>query len=916
MAGGSHPKASSHKPSSSSSSSHRKSRWESTATSSDSKPPPLQPPKPSSNPNPQSASQSAPSPNSKPPTKPSQHTASGPSPGSIGPSSYPDGPPPPPAYGFHMLERRTIVLADGSVRTYFALPPDYQDFPQGPNPMNYGGRMFPHGGFENRMPPMMNSEGFRDREDPYRQGKNQDYWNSLGLDGRGPVPVPAYLEGSLKRKFGGVDENKDEFDRHRQQNMQMGNASSNLNNNPSRYSLGGVSSPFRREDEVRSSKYMRIGGGTFENYSGVENVRAKHLDVDPVALEKAFLYFVKVVNETESSRRMYLEDGKQGSLHCVACDRFDYVELVVFCCFCLKLFDFDLHEINGVCVSQAVCFLVLAVYRFGKVYSAELLSGLLSPQIMEDMKGFSNVIGGLAIFFCCNFELGLAHMMFLKYGFVLHFSLLWKCFLSPTVVSKDENKVVLCPEVFFGDLKEYKGTNLFLHLLSTSAFRSILGVLCLLSLYMSLTHEEYTVIKSILWSALAYCIGYLGYKLVVKVACGTLAMFAFCVTLFCLVKLVPSTMVVSSILSSKGFPDMHALVMHAYYSDTAESRVDHLGLHKALCVLMGWNYSKPPDATKVYQFLSADEAAANQEDLVIWPPIVIIHNTNTGKGKDGRMEGLGNRLMDSKLRGTYSRIGFLPLMQLGGYSSLSLPDYCPMNLCGGYLASDSLLLVVHFLSSFSLENSLKSLFQDSFKSDLQLPFQNFGVPHAGGLLNLGFSAGKPKSVYGRDGHLGITIVKFPNDQSGLREAVRLAEYFEKENRGRRAWFHVQPLVSSKDDEKNPLLVKLDEKTGEKNRVLYGYLGTAADLDKVDFDTRKRAVIESRREYKSMKFDRDSRWIWRRCKMEVVVASHRENTASRALIRGCGDGIFVVLKDNVRSLLLYYTYYLKDRKLDR
>lgn len=103
--------------------------------------------------------------------------------------------------------------------------------------------------------------------------------------------------------------------------------------------------------------------------------------------------------------------------------------------------------------------------------------------------------------------------------------------------------------------------------------------------------------------------------------------------------------------SSKEFPDMHALMMHTYNSDNVDLRVDHLGLHKALCVLMGWNYSKPPDNAKAYQFLPASEAAANQDDLVLWPPVVLIHNTVTGKSKDGRMEGLGNKLMDTKIRG-------------------------------------------------------------------------------------------------------------------------------------------------------------------------------------------------------------------------------------------------------------------------
>jgi hypothetical protein len=33
--------------------------------------------------------------------------------------------PPPQPYGFHNLDRRVMPLADGTVRTYFALPPDY-----------------------------------------------------------------------------------------------------------------------------------------------------------------------------------------------------------------------------------------------------------------------------------------------------------------------------------------------------------------------------------------------------------------------------------------------------------------------------------------------------------------------------------------------------------------------------------------------------------------------------------------------------------------------------------------------------------------------------------------------------------------------------------------------------------------------
>ncbi|XP_010511334.1 PREDICTED: uncharacterized protein LOC104787443 [Camelina sativa] len=216
--------------------------------------------------------------------------------------------------------------------------------------------------------------------------------------------------------------------------------------------------------------------------------------------------------------------------------------------------------------------------------------------------------------------------------------------------------------------------------------------------------------------------------------------------------------------SSRDVQDTHSLVMHTYYSDDASSRVHHLGLHKALCVLMGWNFTKAPDNTKAYQNLPAEEAAINQAQLIIWPPHVIVHNTSTGKGKEGRMEGFGNKTMDNRI-----------------------------------------------------------------------------------IRELGLTGGKSKSLYGRDGHLGITLFKFSGDDSGLREAMRMAEHFEKTNRGRKSWGRIQPFTPSKDDEKNQSLVEVDGRTGEKKRILYGYLATVADLDKVDMETKKKTTIESLRE---------------------------------------------------------------------
>lgn len=95
--------------------------------------------------------------------------------------------------------------------------------------------------------------------------------------------------------------------------------------------------------------------------------------------------------------------------------------------------------------------------------------------------------------------------------------------------------------------------------------------------------------------------------------------------------------------------------------------------------------------------------------------------------------------------------------------------------------------------------------------------------------------------------MGITLFRFAGDDSGLREAMSMAEYFEKMNRGRKTWARVQPLTPSKDDDKNHSLVEVDGRTGEKKRILYGYLATITDLDKVDTETRKKTTIESLRE---------------------------------------------------------------------
>lgn len=219
---------------------------------------------------------------------------------------------------------------------------------------------------------------------------------------------------------------------------------------------------------------------------------------------------------------------------------------------------------------------------------------------------------------------------------------------------------------------------------------------------------------------------------------------------------------------SKDFVDTHSLAMHLYYSQEADWLAEHKALFKALCVLMGWNQDMPPDNAKLYQSLDLIEARAKQEDLILWPPLIIVHNTRIGKGKDGLWEGIGNQEMDKLL------------------------------------------------------------------------------------TELGFGSGKAKALYGREGHKGILAIKFLPTVAGLQEAERFHKYFECHKRGRKDWLHIQSSHTAKQhDNEGPDLIRIDEKTKEKKRVLYGYLGIAGDLEELDFGTKKRILVRSKKDMEKM-----------------------------------------------------------------
>ncbi|KAJ6690591.1 hypothetical protein OIU85_006805 [Salix viminalis] len=105
-------------------------------------------------------------------------------------------------------------------------------------------------------------------------------------------------------------------------------------------------------------------------------------------------------------------------------------------------------------------------------------------------------------------------------------------------------------------------------------------------------------------------------------------------------------------LSSKEFMAAQNLVQHAFMSHKTGLRAQHLGLHKAICVLMGWNSSVPCDAiTCAPEILPAEEAAAQKEDLMLWPPLVVIHNISMSNNNPEHQKVIPIEGVEAFLRG-------------------------------------------------------------------------------------------------------------------------------------------------------------------------------------------------------------------------------------------------------------------------
>ncbi|CAO2833239.1 unnamed protein product [Amaranthus hypochondriacus] len=212
--------------------------------------------------------------------------------------------------------------------------------------------------------------------------------------------------------------------------------------------------------------------------------------------------------------------------------------------------------------------------------------------------------------------------------------------------------------------------------------------------------------------------------------------------------------------ASKAFQNTKALASHAFMSHKNGLRPQHLGLHRALCVLMGWNRMPDPETgTWSPEPLPGPEALALKEDLILWPPIVIVHNI-----------------------------------------SLSNNDH----------------------------NKWKLINIDALEEFLR---------------DKGFHLGKMKICLGNPGDHSVILVKFLGTFSGLQEAERLNKIFLDRKHGRLGFDQAISGSGAMDES-----MKGDNQSEKLEDVLlYGYMGISEDLDSVDFDTKKRCSVKSKKE---------------------------------------------------------------------
>lgn len=114
--------------------------------------------------------------------------------------------------------------------------------------------------------------------------------------------------------------------------------------------------------------------------------------------------------------------------------------------------------------------------------------------------------------------------------------------------------------------------------------------------------------------------------------------------------------------SSKEFIQAKDVATHAVTSLKVGLRAAHLGFHKALCVLMGWDLAFSSNGRWVCKSLPDIKAWALKEDIIVWPPVVIIHNGSARDIYSNKQVKISIEQLENILRGELAFTPFFPFV--------------------------------------------------------------------------------------------------------------------------------------------------------------------------------------------------------------------------------------------------------------
>lgn len=97
----------------------------------------------------------------------------------------------------------------------------------------------------------------------------------------------------------------------------------------------------------------------------------------------------------------------------------------------------------------------------------------------------------------------------------------------------------------------------------------------------------------------------------------------------------------------KRVPDVKALVSHAKTMKRIKM-AEHRGYARAICELMNFDIIAQDQVNK-----SIDRSSKKLSDeIMVWPPVLVLENTRTEKGPDGQWKGVDEAELTEVLEGT------------------------------------------------------------------------------------------------------------------------------------------------------------------------------------------------------------------------------------------------------------------------